>query len=119
METKSKNKPNICKKLVKISKISLMLKLLNSSSVNCVLRVLSPTETFSTGFEVRALDFADVNNSSGKFLYSTDQGLYGLNYDETLPLGNIRMSSSMPTFQNFDGTFDKTKINHVHFVRIS
>ena len=29
------------------------------------------------------------------------------------------MSSSMPTFQNFDGTFDKTKINHIHFVRSS
>ena len=80
------------------------------------MRILNPTETLITGSDVKSLEFADVDNLTNKFLFSTDQGLYSLNYDDTLPLGSTRMSSTTPTLINFDSNFDKTKINHINYV---
>ena len=116
MDTKRKRRPNISRTFIKMGKIGWLLNHLNSSTVNCVVRILNPTETLITGSDVKSLEFADVDNLTNKFLFSTDQGLYSLNYDDTLPLGSTRMSSTTPTLINFDSNFDKTKINHINYV---
>jgi hypothetical protein len=92
--------------LKKLAKIFLAVERLNTSYVHCAVRVLTPTETISTVYDVTALDFADTSHLTARFLFATTEGIQSLKYDHTAPSGTNKMSISTPSLSSFKVGFD-------------